>query len=345
MPTLPGQRKLVEGLRQTEHGRLRDAREYLNRVFPGASGSTFSFEDVLGPLEIAEAENYWFHFGGRHQNRVTTNRCVLDALDTWLAMALDPETIPRYSKKLRKDRLALNAYEDFYRPTSSAELPYARLVGVLVEHGLIERAAFVSMNYDVLLDRVILAGDGLEPDYRIEHFYETAGSELEQGKKRVLLLKLHGSLNWRSCEHCHILRKLGPAIVWPRSRCEDCETGEAGPLLIRPSLLKDFRQRVWRQVWKGRLTLHPSRVTSAATPHVSLSTQPSICRPHRRSHAASTAPAQPPRTRGRGGPDPRRHRGRGPRTGTGRGAAHLPEPGPARRRSGSLRGPSPRPRS
>lgn len=127
MPLLPGQHQLVDGLRAADHKRVRIAKGYVARMFPGAESGALNFEDLVGPLEIGEAEEYWYHFGGRAKRRTITNIEVLDSLDTWLAMSLDPPTIPRPQKREN------DAYRGFYAPSPSATLPYAQLVYVLSE--------------------------------------------------------------------------------------------------------------------------------------------------------------------------------------------------------------------
>lgn len=216
------------------------ARAYLSRTFPGLSGGgSVTSEDVVGPLEISESEEYWFHYADRHPRTklLVTNRRVLDALDTWLALALDPETIPR--KPSDAD------YQGCYGPGGVPRVLYAQLLSLLEDLRLLERTVFVSLNYDILLDRCILASGRFDVDYNVEAFRDTP----EVGTP-LTVLKLHGSLNWRSCDSCHVLLNLRHAVIGPRSKCSECGEQTARPLLIRPTLLKDFRHRVWQDVWR-----------------------------------------------------------------------------------------------
>jgi hypothetical protein len=250
-----------ELLKDQTNPRIWPAKKYLRHSFPGLlSGNRepgredIRFEDIVGPLEIAEAEEYWFHFGGSGEpGTLLTNRQVLNSLDTWVAMALDPQTIPKPSAgkgpKADGDRAT---YRTYYAPGPISALPYGRLVGFLGSGGALEQTAFLSMNYDVLLDRVIHASEGHIPDYGIDGFYEPNADAFSGEKERaaVLILKLHGSLNWRACDNCHILRNLKEYISWPGDKCIDCGEKTARPMLIRPTLLKDFRHRVWKDVWR-----------------------------------------------------------------------------------------------
>jgi hypothetical protein len=262
IPPLIGQRDLVLDLLKTPRvERLFPAQKYLRSMFPGlkknqVEAGTLQFEDIVGPLEIAESEEYWFHFGGRKKadkGAVLTNRAVLNSLDTWVAMALDPESLPKRPGKHEKDSEgSKREYVNFYTPSLSSVLSYAKLVSLLKELQILEATAFVSMNYDILLDRVLHLSGSHVPDYGIDAFYEKHKPEpIDQpASQPVTLLKLHGSLNWRVCESCHILRDFRELTVWPNDMCIDCEENTGRPMLIRPTLLKDFRHRVWRDVWR-----------------------------------------------------------------------------------------------
>jgi hypothetical protein len=264
IPPLVSQQQLVlQLLEASASPRILPAQTYLRRAFPGLRqdmvlGGAFRFEDVVGPLEIAESEEYWYHFAGHTRGRrksiLIPNKEVLDSLDAWVALALDPEVLPKplstadtAGHRVRAD------YTNYYVPSERAPLPYAKLVSLLGELNILEQTAFVSMNYDVLLDRVLLASGKHLPDYSIDAFLEegeeSKGPELPS-RLPVILLKLHGSLNWRVCETCHVLRNLKERLAWPKDRCVDCDRDTARPMLIRPTLLKDFRHRVWRDVWR-----------------------------------------------------------------------------------------------
>ncbi|HVC00412.1 MAG TPA: hypothetical protein VNJ12_13925, partial [Candidatus Dormibacteraeota bacterium] len=256
-PPLKGQRALVEGLLAARsQPRIRKAQRYLRHAFPGlgtgdGTDGRIRFEDIVGPLEIAESEEYWFHFGGRERDmRLVSNREVLDSLDTWVAMCLDPQDIPKPPSMAEHDKAAKGAaYLAFYSPSDTAPLPYARLVNFLDKSGLLPRTAFLSMNYDVLFDRVLRSSTARVPKYCIDAFYREPPEPPTAAQ--VLLLKLHGSLNWRVCDACHVLADLGEFVAWPGDRCPECRAMAARPMLIRPTLLKDFRHRVWKDLWRA----------------------------------------------------------------------------------------------
>lgn len=245
---LPGQRDLLKALAKDTNHRVLPARRYLEMVFPGAvngdPGATL--EDMVGPLEIAESEEYWFHLAGRARRRLLTNRDVLKSIDSWIARALDPPFLPRFPKRDDAEYDAkASAYHSYYGGTSG--VTYAELLRQVEGAGLTNEAQFISLNYDLLLDRVLLA-HGFEPDYRVDAFADDG--ERNRDGRPIPTIKLHGSLNWRICDSCHYLRNLRTASIWPGSRCKDCDSDEARPMLIRPTFLKEFRHRVWQGLWR-----------------------------------------------------------------------------------------------
>lgn len=175
-PPLLSQQGLVRGLLNAPtQPRIRPAKKYLQHAFlglnkPNVNKDGIRFEDIVGPLEIAESEEYWFHFGGQDTDKaLITNKTVLDSLDSWLAMSLDPQTLPKPpgKKSTSTDR---DEFSSFYAPSKSTALTYARLLYFLSETGLLKKSAFLSMNYDILFDRALYASSNI-PDYWIDHFY------------------------------------------------------------------------------------------------------------------------------------------------------------------------------
>ncbi len=251
-PFLPDQSELVLAPSRARDKRLRPAIRYLRRIFPGVESGLVTFEDIIGPLEIAESEEYWHHFAGPMAGRIVTNQSVLFAMDFWLATALDPHSVPKYPKDPSVQPVEVGLYHRFYEPSRTATCPYAGLLAALQDRDLLPQAAFLSLNYDILLDRCLLASSAFLPDYRIDGFHEPPSTDgRKDGSKRgVPVLKLHGSLNWRVYDSCHVLRNFKSRVIWPGSRCGDCLEERARPMFIRPTLLKDFRHRVWQMLWR-----------------------------------------------------------------------------------------------
>jgi len=126
--------------------------------------------------------------------------------------------------------------------------PHARLVRRLWARGLLKQVAFISLNYDTLLDNA-LARIGVMPDYGLN------GGTRQEGP---LLAKLHGSLNWALCPACG--RVAAPEnlqavreATGPVSRCERCDNPRLRGLIIPPTLQKSYPGAGLQQVWDRAL--------------------------------------------------------------------------------------------
>lgn len=120
--------------------------------------------------------------------------------------------------------------------------------------GVIEREdelpAFISMNYDIVLDKAIrAAGCGLEYGFYARH------SDHFESRKKVPLYKLHGSLNWSLCPLCgeisehegkvaHLLFKENNVIT-----CLNCGGENSQAVIIAPTLYKSYKISRLQNVW------------------------------------------------------------------------------------------------
>ncbi len=127
-----------------------------------------------------------------------------------------------------------------------------------IHHGFVARvlnagrnaSTFISLNYDIILDRAIRAGG-----YGVEYgFYGNHGEHL-QSPDRVPLYKLHGSLNWSFCPLCgeisehnervaHLLIEEGNSIT-----CLNCGMGNSRAVIIAPTLYKSYKISRLHNVW------------------------------------------------------------------------------------------------
>lgn len=149
---------------------------------------------------------------------------------------------------------------------------YERLVGYAA--GEERDSAFISFNYDTLLDAAIFHSpkDAL-PDYGVTFDSE----EQALGQRRIrfeqsdivpwkpYLLKLHGSLNWSQCPVC----SAKSFRVYQRYRdigstpCHICGQSRLVPMLAAPSYLKAGEFEPWKGVWTAAQTVitHASSIT------------------------------------------------------------------------------------
>lgn len=120
--------------------------------------------------------------------------------------------------------------------------------------GVIEREnempAFISMNYDIVLDKAIrTAGRGLEYGFYGRH------SDHFESREKVPLYKLHGSLNWSLCPLCgeisehegkvaHLLFKENNVIT-----CLNCGGENSQAVIIAPTLYKSYKISRLQNIW------------------------------------------------------------------------------------------------
>jgi hypothetical protein len=125
---------------------------------------------------------------------------------------------------------------------------YYLLVRKILESG--QKACLISFNYDLLLDRAVTDATRHEngtwsyavPFHAgVEQFPSYSGS----ADPTILLLKLHGSLNWGQCQKCDSLRLWAYnsydnifRTKWPE--CENCSGASTGfkPVLVAPTPAK-----------------------------------------------------------------------------------------------------------
>jgi hypothetical protein len=183
-------------------------------------------------------------------------------------------------KEIRPLRLAIYALiAAILRSSTNPPGPY----DAFLDH-LGNDVAFASLNYDLLLETIlrrrqrpwhyVLQGlVNFDNDLRYrENFYEP----LDRNPRSISYLKLHGSFNWQSCWRCGYLRIatdewfgafgfdlfqpggdplfVSHLLLCDSDRCGNRSrpgTGQAllEPLIIPPTLMKDYSQALVRRLW------------------------------------------------------------------------------------------------
>jgi hypothetical protein len=131
------------------------------------------------------------------------------------------------------------------------------LVRRLEKEGCIDRTAFISLNYDILIDNELTE---LYPEYDLDYGVEFTNYtrendwEMPRNNKSVALYKLHGSLNWLYCPTCVSLtltpreRKVALLVEKP-VECSDCGT-HAVPIIIPPTFFKGMQNYYLQQIMR-----------------------------------------------------------------------------------------------
>ena len=205
-----------------------------------------TFEEVLGVLEIADSQEESFRDWGtshlvdaRQKPRI---QHIHELLILLIAEVLD--------KKLRR--------EGEHHRRLLQRLDAAQALG---------RTSFVSLNYDILIDNALLdlyqrGGGGWDLDYAVDFSNVEMTADLPDSKwhrpdpeRSILLLKLHGSLNWLYCPTCRTLsltpkQKRVCQLKWrPQDcLCRECDT-LAVPIVIPPTYFKALSNLYLRQIW------------------------------------------------------------------------------------------------
>lgn len=124
---------------------------------------------------------------------------------------------------------------------------HKNLVKRLMNEGLLSKTCFISLNYDTIIDSALAE---LYPtlflDYGIEfsNSFEIPDNESLNNGNPILLLKIHGSLNWLYCSTCSQMRITAGErqIIKAFYREENCNTCgmPSSPVIVPPTLYKEL---------------------------------------------------------------------------------------------------------
>jgi hypothetical protein len=188
-----------------------------------------TFEEALGLLELAEIRGERFSGSGRISNMTWRHRKIKDDLVGLIAIYLE--------QKLRHSGT-------YHGP----------LVSNLFSHRPRTRTAFISLNYDILIDNALLVTPGVHADYGVDFTNRT--DEFAPTGIAVPMLKLHGSLNWLFCPTCNALdhypgRKIAAELYDSphRALCGRCQEPRV-PIIIPPTFYKVMSNYYLQQIWK-----------------------------------------------------------------------------------------------
>lgn len=134
------------------------------------------------------------------------------------------------------------------------------LVSILHDKDALKSVAFISTNYDILIDNAIteLHDRDIDLDYAIEfkNFNRPNDWRPPRSDKSVFLFKPHGSLNWLFCPTCNSIE------ITPKEKgvvtklisdfrdatCKDCDSVYM-PLIVPPSFHKDLSNVFLSTIW------------------------------------------------------------------------------------------------
>jgi len=124
---------------------------------------------------------------------------------------------------------------------------HKNLVKRLKDAGELRKTAFLSLNYDIIIDNVLTK---LHSEYHLDYGIDFVNFERRNDWKKpdkdksILLLKVHGSLNWLycpTCNHIELTPKEKGAVkaFYEVKECAKCKT-PMEPVIIPPTFYKEM---------------------------------------------------------------------------------------------------------
>ncbi|MCZ7402215.1 MAG: SIR2 family protein [Candidatus Methanoperedens sp.] len=138
------------------------------------------------------------------------------------------------------------------------EVNHRKLIDRLKSKKTLKKTAFISLNYDIIIDNILTDLDiDFHIDYGIDfvNFRRVDDWLPPDPEKSVLLLKLHGSLNWlycTTCNHIELFPKENCSIKLffknHKEICKDCQTPMKF-VIIPPTFYKEMSNPFIQQIF------------------------------------------------------------------------------------------------
>ena len=135
---------------------------------------------------------------------------------------------------------------------------HATLVKRLLRERKLRSTAFISSNYDILIDNALIdqfdAGVDLDYGVGFTNFARERNWARPRSRNAVELFKIHGSLNWLYCPTCLSLTltpkdKRVATLIFKPQPCPECKT-HMTPIIIPPTFFKVMSNYHLQQTWK-----------------------------------------------------------------------------------------------
>lgn len=212
------------------------------KVLPGADLGDVTLEEVFSAFEIQEQAGWT-----TTQEKEVARQAIVD---------LRRMLVTTTGVKGRGDALKYKPHKRNNRPS-----PYAELLENLFPQNckidLLKANVFATMNYDISLDRCLLnmrdsECGNIDLDYGVEFAdYRLPTSFDRPSSRSVLLLRLHGGLNWKRCLACQALFTTisSHANVLPREKCQMCDSERLDHVIVPPSFTRQYIDPVLQIIW------------------------------------------------------------------------------------------------
>jgi len=190
-----------------------------------------TFEEVLGILELSISRNESF----KNYPIMPSNPKVQEVKEQLIFLIA----------KILRHKLLSN------------RINHDKLIKRLISEKRIKDTAFVSLNYDILIDNAITEKhEKIDLDYGVNftNFRKNNDWHRPRHNRKTQLLKLHGSLNWLYCPTCIALtitpkEKSVSTIAERPKECSQCHTNMV-PIIIPPTFFKIMSNYFLQQIWR-----------------------------------------------------------------------------------------------
>jgi len=215
------------------------------RIQPGSTFENVTLEEVFSAYEIQNQAG-WATDAEKKQAR--------DSIQDLRRML-----IRSTGMRGRGDALKFRPHKRKHTASPYAEL-LEKLFPLKCSIQTLKSHVLVTMNYDISLDRCLInmkrRGCGLlDLDYGVEFAnYRLTDSFTRPGERSVLLLRLHGGLNWMRCLACQALFTTvdAHARMFETQSCRMCGSERLDYIIVHPSFHRSYTDPVLQMVW-GRL--------------------------------------------------------------------------------------------
>ncbi|MDD3065214.1 MAG: hypothetical protein PHI20_01990 [Endomicrobiaceae bacterium] len=121
--------------------------------------------------------------------------------------------------------------------------------------------SFITFNYDICLDRVLLSmyNEDENKTYDVDFGIELGNYDLQDWfhrprKRKIYLLRPHGSINWLFCKTCgkvfsRISQQGNPIELVDGIKCYHCGSATLEPYIVHPANNRTYVNKYIAQVW------------------------------------------------------------------------------------------------
>ena len=121
--------------------------------------------------------------------------------------------------------------------------------------------SFITFNYDICLDRVLLSmyNENEDKSFDVDFGIDLGNYEQEKWfhrprKRKISLLRPHGSINWVFCKSCgkvfsKISKQGKPLDLVGKKKCYNCGLSSVEPYIIHPTNNRIYENKYIMQIW------------------------------------------------------------------------------------------------